>query len=114
MTDDFIEIWIDPLGNLIRYDKVWTLEIPLSTEQTISEEDAIQKAKETVVSDGSVINTSLEIKRPNKYWESEEPIYGINKCQLCWVIELKISDGIAVVWVNASDGNIVSGYIINQ
>jgi uncharacterized membrane protein YkoI len=108
-SDDGIEVWMSTSGQLVRYEKTWTLIMPGSTIPQISEEDAISIAKNTF--NGTVNQITLMIKRPNYYWTQGEYLYGFNEGILSFVVDLTNSSSRhASVWVDAVDGDVIGGW----
>jgi hypothetical protein len=108
-SDDGIQVLVSTSGQLVQYDKVWTLIMPGSTVPIITESQAITIAEGILNS--SANNTELVIKRPNFYWVGGEYTFGYNEGKLSWVVDLIDENSRrASVWVDALDGEVIGGW----
>ena len=108
-SDDSINMWVSTSGELLFYDKTWSLTMPASVDARITDAEAEDIAREAV--QGSVITVDMAIKRPNYYWTDTTYLYGDNTGRLCWVVTL--DEGgyrTSQVWVDAHSGDIVGGW----
>jgi len=102
-SDSHISVWVDPAGNLVRYHKDWTLEMPEAIQPKIAPEEAVKIARELM--GGEFRDSSLMIKRPNYAFSGKGVRYGIGQGILCWVVETSLGS----VWVDAIKGKPVGG-----
>ncbi|MEA2053951.1 MAG: PepSY domain-containing protein [Candidatus Thermoplasmatota archaeon] len=109
----FMNIELDPAGNVISFRKVWH-EIDIDTKATVTKEEAIKVAKEKALSDNfpqllrkrvqeaEYIHTELVIKRPTHFLDKSKPLYGEYK--LIWSVTFEKDQSLVEIQIDAHSG----------
>lgn len=109
----FMNIELDPAGNVISFRKVWH-KIDIDTKANVTKEEAIKVAKEKALSDdfpqllrkrvqeAEYIHAELVIKRPTHFLDKSKPIYGEYK--LIWSVTFEKDQDLVEFQIDAHSG----------
>jgi hypothetical protein len=109
ITEDHIDIWLNPDGSLYFYGKVWNMDLDeFSTTYTVIKDDAESTAL-SMTGQGSAINWSQKkIVRPNSYWDGNGFDFGASPCCV-WDIGVDFEGNTYIYHIDGNSNEVVGG-----